>query len=123
MAIEKKMDEYSYEDIVKELSAVGELIRSHQNEKQSVMNDFDKERQRFHAGIISRSALASSIPNVRKLLGDLDKAIRQDIRDIHKIALRTQKFADRQSPKSFRVTLSGLRLGSGKAKRRRHRKR
>ena len=123
MAIEKKMDEPGYEDIVKELSAVGELIRTHQNEKQSVMNGFDNERKRFHSGVISRSALASSIPNIRKLLRDLDKAIRQDIRDIHKIALRTQRFADRQAPKSFRATMSGLRFAGAKGKRRRHRKR
>ena len=123
MVTEKKMDELSYEDIVKELSADGELLRAHQNEKQSVLNDFDSERKRYHTGVISKSALSTSVPMVRKMVRDLDKAIRQDIRNIHKIALKTQKFAERQAPKPFHVALSGIKFGNKKSKRRRHRKR
>ena len=123
MAIEKKMNEVRYEDIVKELSAAGELLRAHQNEKQSVMNDFDSERKRYHTGVISRTALASSVPMVRKMLRDLDKAIKQDIRNIHKIAVKTQKFANRQAPKAFHVTPSGIKFSSEGSKRKRHRKR
>ena len=123
MVTEKKMDELSYEEIVKELSATGELLRAHQNEKQSVLNDYDGERKRFHNGIIAKTALSSSVPMVRKMVRDLDKAIREDIRNIHKIAVKTQKFADRQAPKAFKVTLSGIKFGGKKSKRRRHRKR
>ena len=111
MATEKKMDEAGFESIIKEISAHAEMVRTHQDEKQSAMNDFDKERQRFRSGKISKRAVASSSVKVNKELKKLDASIRKDISNLTKAAHQARNFAVRQAPKSFRASLSGIKSG------------
>ena len=114
MATEKKMDETSFGSIVKEITAFGELIRTHQDEKQYAMNEFDKERERYRAGKISRKALSSSVAKINKELKKLDKTIRRDISNLVRTANQAKKFAMRQAPRPFRVTISRIKSRSRK---------
>ncbi len=111
MATEKKMDEGAFEAIVKEVSAFGELIRTHQDEKQSALDDFDTERDRYKAGKISKRALASSVIKVNKELKKLDFALRKDISNLAKATYQARNFALKQAPRSFRATMSGIKSG------------
>ncbi len=89
------------------------------NQKQVIINDFNKERKRYQAGKIARTALASSVPRVRKELQRLNNEIRRNIRNLNRTADKTKRFAARQSPKNFRVALAGITLAGGKKKRHR----
>lgn len=109
MAQEKKIDELAFGMLVKELTAFGELIRTNQDEKQTAMDDFDKERERFRTGKISKKALASSAKKVNKELSRLDRAIRQDIANTAKVANQIKLFTAKESPKTFRASLSGIK--------------
>ncbi|MEK6843977.1 MAG: hypothetical protein AABX83_00975 [Nanoarchaeota archaeon] len=114
MAREKHMDESAYESIVKEINAFGELVRTHQDEKQAAMDQFDKERDRYHAGKISKKALASSVQKINKELKRLDALIRKDISNLTKTMQQGRKFVVKQAPRSLRVSLSGI--GSSRKK-------
>ncbi len=99
----KKMDESSYAKIVKEVNAVGEVIRTCQDEKQAVVDDFAKEKNRYSAGKISKKTLDSSAKKSNKELAELDKKIRSSIKKISDLSSRIRKFAVKQSPKAIRV--------------------
>lgn len=119
MATEKEMNQSEFEKIAKELTAYAENIRARQDQKQTAINDFGKERKRYQGGKISKKALAASVPRVRKELQRLNKDIRKNINNLNRIAARTRSFASRQAPKNFRVSLSGI---SGTAKKKVHHK-
>lgn len=119
MATEKDMNQSSFIKIAKEINAFAEVIRSRQNQKQVIIDDFNKERKRYQAGKISRATLASSVPRVRKELQRLNNEIRRNIRNLHKTTDRAKRFATRQSPKNFRVSLFGITLAGGKKKKHR----
>jgi len=120
MATEKRMDQSDFGKISKELTAYAEIIRSRQDQKQIIINDFNKERKRYKAGKISKKSLISSVPRVRKELQRLNNEIRKNIKNLHRTAEKTKRFAARQTPKNFKVALSGITLSGGKKK---HRKR
>jgi hypothetical protein len=105
MATEKRMDESEYAKIVKELAACGELIRTHQDEKQAALNEFDRELERFKSGKISQKALASSVRKVNTELSKLDRNLRNDIRRVASVANRARSMANRQAPRHIRVSM------------------
>ncbi|MCL5018252.1 MAG: hypothetical protein M1416_00585 [Candidatus Pacearchaeota archaeon] len=123
MATEKEMNQSSFIKIAKEINAYAEIIKSRQNQKQVIMNDFDKERERYKAGKISKASLASSVPRVRKELQRLNKDIRRNIMHLNKTADRAKRFATSQTPKNFQVSLSGINLAGGKKKKAVHKTR
>ena len=119
MAIEKKMDESDFGKVVKEINAFGEVIRSRQDQKQIIMDDFKKERARYKAGKIPKKTLISSVPRVRKELKRLNKDIKKNIRALQRVANHAKEFAARQDPKQFIVAPSGITLGGKKKTHRR----
>ena len=121
MATEKEMNQSNFIKIAKELNAFAEVIRSRQDQKQVIINDFNKERKRYKDGKISRKTLVSSVPRVRKELKRLNDEIRKNIRSLNKSADKAKLFASRQVPKNFRVAVSGITLsGTRKKKHRKH---
>ncbi len=119
MATEKEMNQSNFIKIAKEINAFAEVIRSRQDQKQVIIDDFNKERKRYRAGKISKKTLVSSVPRVRKELQRLNNEIRKNIRSLHSTADRAKKFASRQVPKNFRVTIAGITLAGGKRKKHR----
>jgi len=115
----KKMNEAEFAKVVKELSAVAELIRTRQDEKQAVLKDFEKEKQRFKSGKISEKAFNSSVKKINKELSKLDKAIKQNIKTAKRINDRLRKASDRQVPKHLKVTMTGIKSVSSKKKKKR----
>ena len=116
MATEKDMNQSSFVKIAKEINAFAEVIRSRQNQKQVIIDDFNKEHKRYQAGKISRATLVSSVPRVRKELQRLNNEIRKNIRSLNKTLDKAKRFSIRQAPKNFRVALSGISLAGGKKK-------
>ena len=113
MAKSKKMQESGYSKLVKEANAVGELIRTLQDEKQAVIDDFDKEKKRYQTGKISRTTLQSSAKKSNNELTKLDKKIRTAITRVSVLSSKIREFATKQSPKVIRVkAVSGGRKKS-----------
>ncbi|UCG95263.1 MAG: hypothetical protein JSV92_04435 [archaeon] len=109
----KKMNETDFAKIVKELTAVAEMIRTNQDEKQSVLDDFDKERTRYRLGKISKKAFSSSVRKVNKELSRLDNAIKKGMGNVNTLSTRISNFSERQKPNRFTVSLEGIKLVSG----------
>ena len=112
MATEKEMNQSSFAKIAKEINAYAEVIRSRQDQKQVIIDDFEKERKRYQAGKISRRTLSASVPRVRKELHRLNNEIRRNIQHLNNTANRAKDFASRQVPKKFKVSISGITLAS-----------
>ena len=121
MATEKEMNQSNFIKIAKEINAFAEVIRSRQDQKQVIIDDFNKERKRYQSGKISKKTLISSVPRVRKELKRLNDEIQKNIGALNKTADRAKLFASRQVPKNFRVAVSGITLsGTRKKKHRKH---
>jgi hypothetical protein len=112
MAKAKMMNENSFAKLVKEQSAIGELIRTRQEEKQSVMNEFDKEGGRYKSGKLSEDTMKSSSAKTNKELARIDKNIRENIMKSNKLGVRIREFVGKQAPISFFVKVSGITLRS-----------
>jgi len=106
------MNEAAYAKLLKELDAVGELVRTRQDEKQTVMDDFDKERARYRHGRISEDTVSSSASKTNKELMRLDKQIREAIQRAGRICGNVRDLTSRQAPRAFRAHVSGMRLAS-----------
>ena len=113
----KMMGETSFEKLTKEFGALGELIRTRQDEKQSVLNEFDRERERYKKGRVSENTLASSVRKTNTELIKLDKNIRLIIQKSLKLSSRMDDFIRKQDPKVFRAHESGISLATSKKKR------
>ena len=114
MAQTKKMNLSFFVEIQKDLTASGELIRARQDEKQALMNEFDKECKRFFFGKISERALASSVKKTNLELKRLDKSIRDTMSRARNISTREMVLVSAQSPISYKATLSGIVGGKKK---------
>jgi len=116
MAKAKMMNESSFAKMVKELNALGELIRTRQEEKQAVIDEFDKERLRFRRGKISEDTMRSSSAKANKEFSRINKNIREAISKSNKLGIRIREFVGIQSPKSFVAKVSGVMLRTAKKK-------
>ena len=112
----KMMNENVFAKLVKEFNALGELIRTRQEEKQSVLNQFDTELARYKRGNISENTLASSIKKTNLELMKLDKNIREIIDKSMKYSARINDLVRSQRPIAYRARESGLGLASAPAK-------
>ena len=121
----KMMNEEFFAKTLKELNVAGELLRAREEEKQGLLDEFDKESKRFFFGKISERALASSVKKTNNELHRLDSEIRVNMGKARASADRAMKTVSAQAPTHYRATLSGLVGGSsGSAKKsKRHKKR
>ena len=118
----KKMNESFFVKMQKDITVTGELIRARQDEKQSLMDEFDKECKRFFFGKISEKALASSVKMTNKELQRLDKSIRDLIYRARSISVREMSLFSAQAPIGYKATLSGMMGGKKKTVKKKARK-
>ena len=112
----RKMNESFFVKIQKELTTTGEWIRSRQDEKQALLNEFDQECKRFFFGKISQRALAASVKKTNLELQRLDKSIRDSIKKSRSLSTREMKIIGDQAPIGYRATISGITGGTKKKK-------
>lgn len=112
----KKMNEAFFAKLQKELTVAGELIRSRQEEKQGLLDEFDQECKRFFFGKISQRSLMSSVKKTNKELQRLDKNIREAIRKARSVSMKTATLVGHQAPIGYRATISGIIGGKVKKK-------
>ncbi len=110
----RKMNESFFVEMQKNLTTTGELIRARQDEKQSLLDEFDKECKRFFFGKISQRALASSVKKTNTELQRLDKQIREAIKKGKSLSVREMKLIGNQAPIGYRATISGITGGKKK---------
>lgn len=112
----RKMNESFFVKMLKDLTVAGELIRARQDEKQSLLDEFDLECKRFFFGKISQKALAASVTKTNFELQRLDKSIREAIKKARSLSDREMKLVGDQAPIGYRATISGISGGSKKKK-------
>ena len=119
----KMMNEELFAKTLKEFNVAGELLRAREEEKQGLLDEFDKECKRFFFGKISEKALASSVKKTNDELHRLDNEIRMNMGKARHAANRASGIISAQAPVHYRATLSGLSGGGEKkAKKRGHKK-
>ena len=111
-----RMNESFFAELMRELNVAGELVRARQEEKQGLLDEFDAECKRFFFGKISERALASSVKKTNRELKRLDSEIRKNISLTKRLSDRISKLASRQTPVSYKATLSGISGGKAKKK-------
>jgi len=116
----KMMNEELFAKTLKEFNVTGELLRARQEEKQGLLDEFDKECKRFFFGKISEKALASSVKKTNNELHRLDSEIRLNMGKARHACNRASGIISVQVPVHYRATLSGL-VGGG-AMKKKHKK-
>ena len=111
----KRMNESVLAEDLRALNVAGEVVRSRQEEKQGLLDEFDATSKRFFFGKISERALASSVKKTNKELKRLNNDIRFNISRLRAASNRVIALAARQAPIGFRATLSGISGGKTKA--------
>src|SRR3989304_3376540 len=104
----KMMNEELFAKTLKEFNVAGELVRARQEEKQGLLDEFDKECKRFFYGKISERALVSSVKKTNNELQRLDGEIRQNMAKSRHAGNRALGIISVQVPVHFRATLSGI---------------
>lgn len=105
----KKMDEAYFANFLKETTVYGELIRARQDEKQSLVDEFDRESKRFYFGKISEKAISSSVEKTNKELTRIDKEIKSYMKKANANLQKAIKLVNDQEPKTFKATLSAVK--------------
>ncbi|HKL24323.1 MAG TPA: hypothetical protein VJ912_03235 [Candidatus Nanoarchaeia archaeon] len=105
-----KLDQKRLDRLVQNLNSIGEMIRARQDEKQSVIDDYEAERKRFKSGKISKATLMSSKNKTNKELMRLDKNIRDAMSKARNTEETMRKLISKQAPKVVRATESGIGL-------------
>lgn len=108
MAEIRKMNEARLDNLLKDITVRGEEIRSLQDEKQSVMDEFRKECERFRNGRISEQSLIASTKKVNSELAALDLKIRRSIKTSQANTRRTHFYVESQVPERYRATHGGI---------------
>lgn len=112
----KKMNESFFAKLLKEFDVAGELVRSRQDEKQGLLDEFDAESKRFFFGKISERALSASVRKTNKELSRLDGDIRANIAKGRNAGDKAMALTSAQAPVRYRATLSGIVGGGLKTK-------
>lgn len=118
----RKMEENSLDDHLREITVQGEQIRSLQEEKQALMNEFRHEHTRFKQGKISGTAFTKSSRKVTEQLVALDLAVRRELQHFKAASGRTSKLFERQHPEKIRATKRGLKKSPRRRAKRRARR-
>jgi len=118
----KKMNESFFAKLLREFNVAGELVRSRQDEKQGLLDEFDAESKRFFFGKISERALSTSVRKTNKELSRLDGEIRANIAKGRKAGDKAITLTSAQAPVRYRATLSGIVGGGLKKKKKVKRK-
>jgi len=114
----KKMNESFFSEMLKEFNVAGEFIRSRQEEKQGLLDEFDQECKRFFFGKISQKSLVASVKKTNTELQRLDKDTREAIAKARRAGEKASRLVSAQAPVGYRATLSGISGGGEKKKKR-----
>ncbi len=111
----KKMNESYFAKLLKEFNVAGELVRERQEEKQGLLDDFDRISKRFFFGKISERTLSSSVKKTNRELSRLNSGIRTNMAKARNAGSKAMALASAQTPIAYRATLSGT-VGGDKKK-------
>lgn len=110
----KTMNQKTFDKMSNDFVSFSELIKTRQEEKQSVLDEYDLELKRFKSGQISEDALESSMVKKNRELANIDRDIENAIRKGLDLSKRMVAFARDQKPVKYKVILSGISGGGVK---------
>ena len=104
----KKAPVTKFEEYIKKAISNVEHIRTKQEEKQAVLDEYEKQHRRYSEGRISRRAYQIAINKNKALLKSLDTSIKRSIGSSKNALQSALKIASQQAPASFKVSMVGL---------------
>ncbi|MBR9678922.1 MAG: hypothetical protein GON13_01515 [Nanoarchaeota archaeon] len=104
----KKTPINKFEEYIKKSIFNIEHIRTKQEEKQAVLDEYEKQHGRFADGRISKRAYNVSVKKNKALLSSIDSQIRSSINVTKKSLQSALKVTSKQVPIQFNVSLEGL---------------
>jgi hypothetical protein len=105
----RKMDQTRLDRLLRDITVRSEAIRSLQDEKQSVIDEFRREHDRLRSGKISENAFTNSADTVTNQLSELDRKIRESMRGSASLTRRVLAYVESQQPEIIKATTRGLR--------------
>ncbi|SRR6056297_576045 len=106
----KRMDENSFVLLTKDLNILAELVRTRQEEKQAVLDEFEKEKERYSKGKIPEKAFNNIVKKTNMEIERLDKTIKDSIRKGLVKIRSVERLIEKQKPKNFKAKESGISL-------------
>lgn len=116
MAKVKMLNDKVYAGLMKDLASLGELVRVREKEKQTVIDQFEAERNRYSKGKISEAALKDSVKKTNKEIVRIDKDLRSAVDKIVKTTNRVSDSIKRSKPKVLRAKENGVFAQKSSAK-------
>ncbi len=104
------MDENSFVMLTKNLNILAEIIRTRQEEKQAVLDEFDKEKERYSKGKIPEKTFSNIVKKTNKEVMRLDRSIKDSIQKANMKQKSVGKLIEHQKPKAFRAKEKGIVL-------------
>ena len=104
----KKTPINKFEEYIKKSISNIEHIRTKQEEKQAVLNEYEKQHSRYADGRISKRAYNISVNKNRALLSSIDTQIKSSINISKKSLQSALKITSKQVPVHFNVSMDGL---------------
>lgn len=105
----KKAPISKFEEHIKKSIADLELIKSKQEQKQAVLDEYEKQHKRYADGRISRRAYQIAVNKNRALLSSLDSQIKGSINTSKRALQNALRITAQQAPARFNVSLEGLK--------------
>lgn len=112
----KMMNQKTFDKMSNDFVAFSELIKTRQDEKKSIFDEFSLELKRFKAGQISEDALENSIKKKEKEVEKIDKNIESAMKKGNDLAKRMVSFFKDQKPEKYKISKSGVSGGGTKKK-------
>jgi len=110
----KKLNESDLASRIKELHSLGELLRVRQEEKQSILDEYNSESKRFFLGKLSEKTVKSSIKKTKEEIKRLDLELKDIINQSSKKTDEINKLILSQKPEKFKINFSGAYHSSKK---------
>ena len=104
----KKTPINKFEEYIKKSISNIEHIRTKQEEKQAVLNEYEKQHSRYADGRISKRAYNISVKKNKALLSSIDSQIKSSINVTKKSLQSALKITSKQAPIHFNVSMDGL---------------
>ena len=108
MAKVKKAPIGKFEEYIKRAITNIENIRTKQEQKQAVLDEYSKQHRRYADGKISRRAYEAAMRKNKALLSSIDSQIKSSINSTKRALQSSLKITSRQVPVSFKVSMDGL---------------
>jgi hypothetical protein len=111
----KKAPVTKFEEYIKKAISNIESIRTKQEQKEAILEEYEKQHRRYAEGRISRRAYKIAVDKNKALLKSIDTQIKRSITTTKNALQSTLRIASKQAPVGFKISMDGLTKPAKKA--------